>query len=221
MASRYKWYICEISTDIESLCKRLMSKKFYSEEGSWFKLVDDGNSRTMRFYWTVQVSTTSFNVNGDELPQKYSLVSYQEFTLMKIRNKVFLRLKNPGRNTNGLFNVFEKISGYGFWIEPISVIDWASSKVQNVVDSCKLTGLKVTNMAVGPKVVGRFEFASKDGIDNDLLSVYLKKPHVVDYCSYEILYKNVRGQVIFYRTGQVKISEQLAPLLIKTVEENF
>lgn len=207
--------------DIESLYERLMSKQFYSEEGSWFKLVEGDDSRTMRFYWTVQVSTTSVNADGEELPQKYSVVSYQEFTLLNIKNKVFLRLKNPGKNITGLFNVLEKFAGFGFWVEPVSVIDWASSKLQRVVDSCKLTGLKAANMAVSAKVVGRFEFASKEGIDMDLLSAYLKKPHVVDYCSYEIIYKNVRGQVVFYRNGQVKASEQLAPLLIKTVELNL
>lgn len=222
MASRYKWYRCAIPSNLDTFIEKLISCRPLLEEGSWFKLSQDEHGyQAIRFYWTVHVAATSVDGFGEERAQTYSMVSFQEFSFVEIKGKVFLRLKNPGRNLSMLFNTLEKIAGFGFSVDPVGLIGTISERFQSSVDGFKLTGVKVANVVIASKVVARFEFASKDSIEDKTLSVYLKHPHTLEFCAYEVMYKNVRGHVSFYRAGQVKISEQLAGFLIEVVENNL
>lgn len=222
MASRYKWYRCEISKSVVDFYEILGKNGFFLKGESGFVLAEDEYGyRTVRYYWTVNIAAVGFSIDGSERLQSYTTVLFQEFSILEIKHRKFLRLKNPGRNLGTLFNAIEELAGTGFWIEPVILIGHISDKFRTAVDASKLTGLKVTNIGISSKVVARFEFASKEGIEHDVLEKYLNLPHVIDFCGYEVFYENLRCQVSFYGNGQVKTSDKIAPFLIDLVEKNI
>lgn len=222
MATRYKWFRFESRIRSTELFEMLTSPNFSREADTGFIATGaTAHELSGRYFWKSEVEATNFDNFGNEVVERFSTVSFLEFAFCIEGDQSYIRVKNPGRSVTAFANSIEAIAGLGFWVESVNLLELIGGAISHSVEQLKLVGLKATNVAISEKVVARVEFASKENIEEIVLKDYLRHPHVLEYCAFEILHHGVRGQASFSRTGQVKVSDQLAPLVIGIVEQTL
>jgi hypothetical protein len=135
--------------------------------------------------------------------------------------RLFLRLTNAWRNVGPLMTDLEALSGFGFAVKGLTLTSDDINQVLSQFEQADLVGIKVINVVAGPDLVGRMEFASRQGFDRTRIKVLKGLPHQIEHSSYVLLYRGLRGTVAFSASGSVKIAGPLGPRILSVIERQL
>ncbi|MDT9000454.1 hypothetical protein RQP53_14355 [Paucibacter sp. APW11] len=164
---------------------------------------------------------TKLDPDGIPTYEQVDSVSFTDFALVEMGELTFLRVENPGRNVRDLLNALESLAGMGFTAKPVSFDKGQPTTVFSSVDASKLVGLKIVGAVLADDLVARMEFASKDGMVIENMTVLSGLKYKVEHAVFEVVLGGLRGQIAFAANGTVKISGQVAPKLVSLVEQDL
>lgn len=215
--NRYKWYHLGLPISFKELVKGLMLKKYVMPRPSGF-LILDIHEKSFRFVWEANLVKTSLDMDGVPATELISTVNFCDFTLLEKKDKFWLRIIDPPRSVKDLMNALEDVCGFGFFVEPITFKQNSLPPSLLKIDGSSIIGLKAVGSIPGQHAVARIEIASKEGLNIENLEFLKNFNYTIDNLVYEIVFKRTRGQVAFSSNGLLKISGQLAPLILNLIE---
>jgi len=214
---RYKWYAITLPINLDQLYTK-MSESYYSDGmDSGFQQIDRQASE-FSFLWQSSIAVPFIDENGELNSQVVRTINRQDVAILR-GHRTILRLKEPLRSTRPLFNALEKIMGYGFTCELISLTPRHIDRILDSVDSHRLTNSKISGSMPELKLLTRMEFMSKEGISLDYLEVLKGIKYTVDSASYEIFQGSHKGKISISVTGLCKASGSLSERLIRQLEQ--
>lgn len=222
MLTRYRWFRVQLPAGVRDFgalvekCPLLPASQF-----GFTRIAASFNGADYRFLWRTRIVVTKLEADGSPSYEQIDSVSFTDFAFVALGVHTFLRVENPGRNIRDLLNALESIVGMGFTAKPITFDHIRPSAVFDAVDTSKLVGLKVVGAVVADDLVARMEFASKQGMKVEEMSVLNGLKYKVDLAVFELFLGGVRGQVAFAANGTVKVSGQLAPKLVSLIEQDL
>lgn len=222
MLTRYRWYRIQLPSGIPDLPGVIAKHPLVANANQGFTRVEGSlGAPIFRFLWRSKVVITQFDDSGAPSYQEVATVNFTDFAIVSIEGSTFLRIENPGRSIRDLLNAIEALVGLGFTCKPVTFENTKPTTVFEKIETIKLIGLKVIGVVLEEDLVARMEFASKQGITLDKLTILEGVPHKIESASYELIYEGVKGQLAFTSNGTVKVSGQLAPRLIHLVEQDL
>ncbi|WP_175824503.1 hypothetical protein [Burkholderia cepacia] len=222
MFTRYRWYKIQLPSKDSNLLLKIADKQLTQDAGFGFsRLEDEFGTLKFRFLWRTKVVVTRLDDDGAPSYEEIASVSFKDFAIVNIDGATFLRVENPGRNLRDLLNALESIIGLGFSSRALTFDKGKPTTVFESVESTKLVGLKVVGAVIDEDLVARMEFASKQGMIVENMRLLNDLRYSVDSAVFELIHEGVRGQVAFASSGIVKVSGQLAPLLVNLIERDL
>lgn len=222
MRSRFRWYRIQLPSGSPDLPSIIARHPFVPSANQGFTIVEGSlGTSVFRFLWRSKVIITQFDDSGSASYQEVATINYTDFGIVSIDSMTFLRIENPGRSIRDLLNAIESVAGLGFTCRPVTFENAKPTTVFQYLDVIKLIGLKVIDAVIAEDLVARMEFASKQGITHDKLSILEGISHKIETASYELIYEGIKGQLAFTLNGVVKVSGQLAPKLVHLVERDL
>ena len=222
MQIRYRWFQIHFPTRARDLAALVAARSFDSSSPSGFARVPDGiGGNSYRFLWRSRVVVTRLDAEGVPTYEQIDSVSFTDFALLAVADLTFLRIENPGRNIRDLFNALETLVGMGFTVKPVVFDKDQPSTVFRSADASKLLGLKVVGAVVADDLVARMEFASKEGMVIENMTVLDGLKYKVSYAVFELVLGGLKGQIAFAANGTVKVGGQAAPKLLSLVEQDL
>lgn len=222
MQKRYRWFRIHLPALAQDLAALVLMRPFDSTSPFGFATVPgDLGGTSYRFLWRSRVVVTRLDVEGIPTYEQIDSVSFTDFVLVTVADLIFLRIENPSRNIRDLLNALETLVGIGFTVKPVVFDKGRPSTVFRSVDASKLVGLKVVGAVVADDLVARMEFASKEGMEIENMTVLDGLKYKVDHAVFELVLGGLKGQIAFAANGTVKISGQLAPKLLSLVERDL
>lgn len=222
MQTRYRWFRIQLPAQARDLATLVDARSFDSTSTSGFARVPGGvGEPSYRFLWRSRVVVTRLDPDGVPTYEQIDSVSFTDFALVEVAGLTFLRIENPGRNVRDLLNALETLVGMGFTVKPVEFDKGQPYTVFRSVDASKLVGLKVVGAVLADDLVARMEFASKQGMVVENLTVLDGLKYKVEHAVFELVLGGLKGQIAFAANGTVKISGQVAPKLVGLVEQDL
>ncbi len=222
MLTRYRWYRIQLPGGAPDFSGVIAKHPLVADANQGFARVEGSlGALIYRFLWRSKVVVAQFDDNGTPSYQEVATVNFTDFAIVSIEGVTFLRIENAGRSIRDLLNAIEVLVGLGFTCKPVTFENSKPTTVFEKIETIKLIGLKVVGGVLEKDLVARMEFASKQGITLDKLTVLEGVPHKIESASYELIYEGVKGQLAFTSNGTVRVSGQLAPRLIHLVEQDL
>lgn len=222
MQTRYRWFRIQLPARARDLGALVASRPFHSTSMHGFARVPDAfNGASYRFLWSSRVVVTKLDTEGLPIYEQIESVSFTDFALVEISDLIFLRVENPGRNVRDLLNALETLAGIGFTAKPLTFDKALPTTVFSSVDASKLVGLKIVGAVLADDLLARMEFVSKEGMVVENMKVLDGLKYKVEHAVFEVLFAGLKGQISFAANGTVKISGQVAPMLVSMVEKDL
>ena len=222
MQTRYRWFRIQLPDRARDFAALVATRSFDLTSPSGFARVPGGVGGTSyRFLWRSRVVVTRLDAEGVPTYEQIDSVSFTDFALVTVADLTFLRIENPGRNVRDLLNALETLVGMGFTVKPVVFDKGQPSTVFRSVDASKLVGLKVVGAVLADDLVARMEFASKEGMVVENMNVLDGLKYKVEHAVFELAIGGLKGQIAFAANGTVKISGQVAPMLVGLVEQDL
>lgn len=222
MQTRYRWFRIQLPARARDLATLMATRSFDSNSTSGFARVPDGiGGPSYRFLWRSRVVVTRLDAEGVPTNEHIDSVCFTDFALVAVADLTFLRIENPGRNVRDLLNTLETLVGMGFTVKPVVFDKGQPSTVFRSVDASKLIGLKVVGAVLADDLVARMEFASKEGMVVENMTVLNGLKYKVEHAVFELVLGGLKGQIAFAANGTVKISGQVASKLVGLVEQDL
>jgi hypothetical protein len=221
MATRYRWLRLNTDLDIAEILAKIAEARFSRDVDEWFSIVDQEIDVGIRYYWRTVVTTSYIDQDNSQVYQATPTLAVLDFSLVKRRRATYIRLRNPPRTVSIFLGALERIVGFGFSVESVNTLVCGRDELLKSSVSARLVSVKATNVKLAESVIGRVEAISKEYISDDILGKFAMYPHLIDFCAYELIHQNVRGQVSFYRNGQVKVSENIVGFILDLIENTL
>ncbi len=222
MLTRYRWYRIQLPSGASDFSGVIAKHPLVANANQGFMRVEGSlGAFIYRFLWRSKVVIAQFDDHGTPSYQEVATVNFTDFAIVSIEGVTFLRIENAGRSIRDLLNAIEALVGLGFTCKPVTFENSKPTTVFEKIETIKLIGLKVIGAVLGKDLVARMEFASKQGITLDKLTILEGVPHKIESASYELIYEGVKGLLAFTSNGTVRVSGQLAPRLIHLVEQDL
>lgn len=222
MQTRYRWFRIQLPARVRDLATLVATRSFDSTSMSGFAHVPGGvGGPSYRYLWRSRVVVTRLDAEGVPTYEQIDSVSFTDFALVAVADLTFLRIENPSRNVRDLLNALETLVGMGFTAKPVVFEKGQPSTVFRSVDASKLVGLKVVGAVLADDLVARMEFASKEGMVVENMTVLDGLKYKVEHAVFELVIGGLKGQIAFAANGTVKISGKVAPKLIGLVEQDL
>lgn len=222
MLTRYRWFRIQLPTRARDLTATIAKCPFDSTSTYGFaRISNSAGEVSHRFFWRSRVIVTRLDAEGAPAYEQIDSVSFTDFSVVSVGSVTFLRVENPGRNIRDLLNALETLAGMGFTAKSVTFDKGHPSAVFNFVDSSKLIGLKVVGAVLADDLVARMEFASKEGMVVESMTILQGLQYKVEHAVFELILSGLKGQIAFSANGTVKISGQLAPKLINLIEQDL
>ncbi len=222
MINRYRWYRLQLPRSSQSLFS-IIEKHQFSKDGKigFLNLERIESISKYRFLWRTEVFVTKFDDDGLPYFEAVESINYFDFALLEMNKMHFLRIENPPRSIREFLNILESEVGLGFTSKVVTFEKVKPTSLFSSVDSSRLIGLKVVGAVIGEDLVGRMEFASKNGMLISEMKVLDGMKYTVDSAIFELVYQGLRGQASFNSNGMVKLSGQLSPKLLNLIEQDL
>lgn len=222
MQTKYKWFRIQLPARARDLTALFATRPFDSISTHGFARVPGVfGGASYRFLWRSRVVVTKLDLEGLPTYEQIESVSFTDFALVEISDLIFLRVENPGRSVRDLLNALETLAGIGFTAKPITFDKGQPSTVFSSVDASKLVGLKIVGAVLADDLLARMEFVSKEGMLIENMKVLDGLKYKVEHAVFELLLGGLKGQISFSTNGTVKISGQVAPMLVSMVEKDL
>jgi hypothetical protein len=219
--NKFRWFEIETDLELSKIAKKLRSVKLSGERSFGFssRVVDGRTDRTfLRFLHRVRIRVVVAGANGVPESQELETISAIDLELFCARNRNWLRVDEPPRSLRVLLSAIESVIGLGVALTPVIAPLAVQRLALNDMDSINLVSFKGIGGSVAHQAVARFEVASKQGLDPDRLEFLSALDFKVEQSTFEVVKKMTRGQIAFAPTGLVRITGQLGPFLLTSVE---
>lgn len=222
MSVRYRWYKIQLPGGVDTLGQKLALDPFSTTSDSGFlRLETMEDESRFRFFSRSTLVVTRVDEHGNTSFDEISTIRYTDFALLVREEGSFLRLENPGLNLRELLNAIESHTGLGFTCRPITFEKGRFHYIFRDIEVKKLVGLKIAGAVVEEDVVARMEFVSKQGVVAENIRVLEGVKYTIESAVFEVICEGVRGRVAYNASGVVKVSGQLAPLIVHLIERDL
>jgi hypothetical protein len=219
---RYKWYELSLPTSLERFLGAVQQLEY--KEGQSFGFVKsdaDLQKWSFNFVWRSYVSSLSFDEKGIPKFESIPSLNYCNISFFEMQEKIWLRIVNPPRSSRDLLNALETAAGFGFSARPVAFLNRNRLPKFPKGSSQQLISFKAVGDLPKEGAIARIEAASKTGIDLENFSLMQGISYSIDQVTYEITYRLIKGQVCFSSSGTLKISGQLSPLILNSLEADL
>lgn len=222
MQARYRWFRIQLPGGTGSLQSIIARNPLTTDTNRGFTQVEGAlGSPVYRFLLRSKVVITQFDESGTPSFEEVLTVNSTDFAVISVAGETYLRMENPGRSMRDLLNAIESLVGLGFTCRPVTFGSSKPTTVFEAIEITKMTRLKITQAVIDDDLVARMDFASKQGITLDKLTILDGVPHNIESASYEFNFEGVKGCLTVANNGTVKVSGQLAPRLIHLIETDL
>jgi len=218
MISRFKWYAIRFPCTVAEAFQKLESYRYDPTQATGF--VVDTSDSSFQFFWTAPIFATIIDSDGVSNRNEIFSVSSQQAHILGT-DRLVMRMQDPPRSSRELLNSLEKLLGFGFTCEKITLTDALIRKSIESFHSVTLNSIKISGTIPSMSAIARVELASKTGIEIDKIDNFQLEGMIVDSASYTAKYKGLSGSVGFTRSGMCKISGDLGPLIQSNIEKNL
>jgi hypothetical protein len=215
MISRYKWYEVRLPIETDEFISKLQANAYTPTSNSGF--IVDGNNLRFRYIWQSTISTTQLDSEGNPQYQEASTINSQDVAVI-VDEQIMFRVESPARSTRELMNSLERIVGFGFSCQPLSLRDQDIHSALIEIDNKNLNSLKVSGPLRGARALARIEIASKEGLNPNDIEILNSGEYVIEAALYDVSFKGVRGQIGFSKAGTCKLSGPLKEHLLSKIE---
>lgn len=220
--NRYKWYRLGLPCSHKAFVKNLLRTKFdYESKCGFISVAQGADEDAFRFAWETLLPKTSFDSSGDSSVEFIASVDFCEFSIFQRDGVTWIRIINPPRSLKELMNTLEESAGFGFSSELISFRDVELPHSISELGEVSLIGFRGIGSVPKQHLVARIEVVSRTTLDLDNVEFLRHMSYEIDKCVYEITFQRIRGQISLSATGLVKISGQLAPLVLHLIESDL
>lgn len=146
-----------------------------------------------------------------------------DFVASVKRGMCLLRIRDTSRAAGSLISFLSRAAGFGFVACPLQAraVVGAERELFRSFDSYRLVGLKLSDVAVSPSVLGRFEFVSRFGIAIADIDEQLLARSRISMARFELVRMGVPGTLGVYSSGRITVSGQLSDWLMDFVESSI
>jgi hypothetical protein len=219
MLSRYRWYRIRLPSSDVAFREALLKDSFAQDAYSGFLEVGKGGAESrFKFFFRSTFLVTRLGEDNEQIEESVDGVNVVDFALIRVKHQQFIRLENSLKGSNELFNSLELAAGRGFTVSPVTFDKEIPGSLFEHVDIKKLIAIRVAGAAVQHDVVAKMEFMSREGIVEEKLKLLRGLRYKIELSAYECTVQGVRGQVAFEANGLVRVSGQLAPLILHYIE---
>lgn len=222
MAARYRWFNIGVPYGFDQLAERLQSHKLSESMESGFA-VERAEPTHISGNLVTRSRLKILRVQGDGSTSEevVSTIALLAFSIFSRSNKTWLRISDPPRSSRELTNALERAVGIGFFVESVIFSQATFNSILERVDECRLISTKGLAALHESKALARIEIASKEGIDLESLPLLKGLEYIVDTAVFEVTYRRERGQILFAKSGLVRVNGPLSERLIELVEETL
>lgn len=218
MISRFKWYAIRFPCSVAEAFQKLERCRYDPTQATGF--VVDASDSSFQFFWTTPVFATIIDSDGVRSRNEILSVSSQQVHILGT-DRLVMRVQDPPRSSRELFNSLERLLGFGFTCDKITVTDALVRKSIDFFHSVTLNSVKISGSIPSMLAIARVELASKIGVEIDQVENFKLEGMIVDSASYTAKYRGLSGSVGFTRSGMCKISGELGPLIQSNIEGNL
>lgn len=218
MLAKYRWYTVRFPRPLPETFALLDA--YRQDDGQKRSFATDLASSSFEFFWRTPLYATSIDDDGQEQRSEFFSTNRQKAHVVG-QNKLMLRLENPPRSSKEMLNCLEDVVGFGFVCQPVVVTEEIVLQAISEFSPIILSSVKMSGGFPSIAAVGRIELASKAGLDKSHLDSFGLEGATVESASYSVRHRGLSGQIGFSRTGVCKISGELAPLLMSSVERSL
>jgi hypothetical protein len=219
--NKFRWFEIKADLELGKIAKKLRSAKLSGERSFGFsaRVVDGRTDRTfLRFLHRIRIRVVVVGANGVPESQELETINAIDLELFHACNRNWLRVDEPPRSLRVLLSAIESVIGLGVALTPVIAPLAVQRLALKEMDSVNLISFKGIGGSVTHQAVARFEVASKQGLDPDRLEFLRALDFKVEQSTFEVVKKMTRGQVAFAPSGLVRITGQLGPFLLTSVE---
>lgn len=212
--TRYRWYKLFTSYDLNFILDKMKANPFNIENGEGFKIDDYTEHKIYAQY----LYTRSFNNDENTL----SIVEIVDFVLLKLNNRLFLRIRNPNHGIKRLANLFFDICCYSFALERIEIsFDDCESLIEYYKFKSKVTLIKISNLYLTKDIESEMIFKSKSGIDLSRFEFLHSKFYRTTQMTWSIEIDGNNYNLSSLNSGLLNISEYLTFDVLDYIESNY
>jgi hypothetical protein len=219
---KHKWYELGLPNSLTDLAAAVKKRRFETGALSGFVAGESTSDEyKFRFFWTSYLSRLSVAADGGETIERVSTLSFCDIALFKAGERTWLRVTGSGRTNRELLNVLEQLVGYGFWATAVTFL--GRNRTPNLPRGAerRIMSFKAVCSLPEQAAVARVEAASKEGLDLANFPLLQQGKYSLEQVTFEVTYRRIKGQLSIANTGVLRISGQLAPLLLEAVEATF
>lgn len=212
--TRYRWYKLFTDYDLNFILDKIKSRPFNIENGEGFK-IDDFDERKV---YAQYLYTRSFDDENNTL----SIVEIVDFVLLRIGNRLFLRIRNPNHGIKRLANLFFDICHYQFALEQIEIsFNDCESLIEYYKFESKVTLIKISNLYLTNDIESEMTFKSKNGIDLSKFEFLHSKFYQTTQMTWSIKIDGNHYNLSSLNSGLLNISEYLTFDVLDYIESNY
>lgn len=200
--TRYRWYKLHSQRDFQSIIEKMKSMPFSVKNIEGFQIDDFFENKIFSQFLYVR----PFDNEGETL----SIVEIVDFVLFKIKDSLFLRIRNPGHGIKKLGNTLLDICGYPFALEQINInFSDCESLIQHYKFESKVTLVKINNLFLSKDIESEMTFKSPNGVDLSQLEFLANKNYQKTQMVWSINIDETSYNLSVLSSGLINISEYL------------
>lgn len=219
---RYRWYELQLPIEFDQFVEKIERLRLSTRSLVGFlKLESPRGESRFNFIWTTYLSSVSLHRDGSSKTEQIPTLSMCEVSLFKAKGRVWLRVLDPARSAKELLDSLERVGGFGFSATSVSLFGGNRTSFIPKGSEGRLISFKALRALPNESAVARIEAASKQGLDLGTFSLLGDGNYALEQLTYEIVYRQAKGQLTITNSGIVKVSGQLAPFLVDSVESTL
>lgn len=218
---RYRWFKVTLPAALNESIDRIPLIEENAANRPGFVLLERSKSRyEFQYHWLTNIEAIVLN-NGEVSTNVLSILNTVHFFIFEKKQKFWIKVKNPPRSLKELFFALELAFGFGFGIEAMSLKPSELEVILKKLDDHKLISFKARGSVPEAQTIFRLEAASKIGIDIESFKILKDTKYLIDQSSFEVSHKGYKGQFSTGANGAVKMSGDIAPLILNLIENGI
>lgn len=212
--TRYRWYKLHSQRDFNAILEKMKSMPFSVKNKEGFQIDDSYDNKIFSQFLYVR----PFDNEGETL----SIVEIVDFVLFKIKDSIFLRIRNPGHGIKKLGNVLFDICGYPFALEQIDIkFSDCEALIKHYNFDSKVTLVKINNLFLSKDVESEMTFKSKNGLDLSQFDFLSNKHYQKTQMVWSINIDDASYNFSVLSSGLINISEYLTFDVLDYIESDY
>lgn len=219
MVHKFKWYNIHIPNESDYLLKAIDSIKI--SDSSDFGFLNCGHfdgEIKYRFFSRKYIQVSNVDQDGNQSSEEIITLKYVDFSFLFRGGCTIIRVKDPSHTIKDLFNIFEKVTGLGFYVVPFSLSFSSFCSLLNENFATEILGIKVSDLVPSEGLLAKVELTSKTALDVGKIDFLHGYKYKVDSADFRVTIDGKKSRVFFSKTGLLKISGEHILEVVKLID---